>query len=189
MFVGFIITFGKIQIKMNSGDIFLLIIVVIFSGIYSLEYFGLKKINDKLTGNGFDLNTKIKTGKYVAGHSQIDNNIPFSAIIPKNDSLYIFEYKKGLLIKTPKEIAIIKKDAIKNISVEDSAMVQKKVTAGRLLAIGVLAFAFQKKTKPAYLVIEWSDGRFEHETYFEFSDENSIQSANTARNKLLKVIY
>ena len=59
-----------------------------------------------------------------------------------------------------------------------------------MLLVGPLAFAWKKKEKKecAYIIIQWNDGRFNHETLFEFTGTGSIQSANTGRNNLINSI-
>lgn len=46
----------------------------------------------------------------------------------------------------------------------------------------------KEKNELAYLTIEWNDGKFDHETIFEFEGVGSMQNANTARNKLIKTV-
>lgn len=164
------------------------IILFIIIGINGQQ--DIKKNNEKLTADGFSIATKIDTGKYIAGHPQLDNALNLTAIFPKDDWLYIFEYPDGLSTKMPVHKAGIQLKSIKNIVAEDSSTIEKKVTVGRLLAVGIFAFALKKKQKNelAYLTIEWNDGKFAHETYFEFDSKDAMQKANTARNALIRRI-
>ena len=54
---------------------------------------------------------------------------------------------------------------------------------------GVFAFAWKKKTKHelAYITIYWNDGKFDHETIFEFEGRNAMTRANSSRNKLINL--
>ncbi len=150
----------------------------------------IKKNNEMLANSGFSPILKIDAGKYIAGHPRIDNSLKFTAIFPKNNCLYIFEYTDAQFLKRPIERATIQFTSIKNIAIEDASTIEKRLTVGRLLAFGVFAFALKKKQKNelAYLTIEWDDGMFNHETYFEFEGKEAMQKANTARNKLLRII-
>ena len=68
--------------------------------------------------------------------------------------------------------------------------IQKRVGLKRMLAIGIFAFAVKKKVKEelSYIIIEWSDGKFDHETVFEFEGKGSVTQANELRNKLINEI-
>jgi hypothetical protein len=146
-----------------------------------------KENNEKLKKLGYSLDTKIDTGKYVGGHPDINDTIPKTIIFPKDDRLEI-------MLEAPMALPIKKGDIensfIKNILAEDQSTVEKRVTVGRLLMTGIFAFAWKKKKKNelAYLTIEWNDGRFDHETIFEFEGVGSMQNANTARNKIMKAV-
>ena len=146
-----------------------------------------KDIKNKMLDLGFDVEKKIVTWKYIAGHPKIDSTGIFTSIIPKDNCFYIFEDK---MIEMPNKIGEINCDKIKNIVIEDRTTIEKRVTIGRLLLTGIFAFAWKKsdKNEISYLIIEWADDRFEHETIFEFSGESSYQYANTARNKLISFV-
>ncbi|MCZ2278333.1 MAG: hypothetical protein LC117_10435 [Bacteroidia bacterium] len=146
-----------------------------------------KANNAKLVEQGYTPENKIETGKYIAGHPDIDNPIQISTIYPKENKLVIMlEPPMAMPIKKGE----IENSFIKNILAEDQSTIEKKVTVGRLLVTGVFAFALKKKKKNelAYLTIEWNDGKFDHETIFEFEGIGAMQKANTARNKLIKIV-
>jgi hypothetical protein len=143
--------------------------------------------NAKLTKLGYSLDMKIETGKYVAGHPDINDAITKTSIFPKNDKLVI-------MLEAPMAMPVRKAEIansnIKNILAEDQSTVEKRVTVGRLLLTGIFAFAWKKskKNELAYLTIEWNDGKFDHETIFEFEGVGAMQNANTARNKIIKIV-
>ncbi len=91
-------------------------------------------------------------------------------------------------MKMPLILGEIPSINIKNILVEDQSTVERRVTLGRMLLVGIFAFAWSKRQKNelAYLIFEWSDGRFEHETIFEFEGRDAMVKANTARNGVIK---
>ena len=57
-----------------------------------------------------------------------------------------------------------------------------------MLLVGVFALAWKKKKKneEAFLNINWTDGKYEHETLFQFEDKGAFQEANKVRNSLIK---
>ena len=80
--------------------------------------------------------------------------------------------------------------SIKEVTLEDQSTIENRITVGRMLLVGPLAFAWKKKEKieSAYLILDWNDGTFNHKTLFEFTGSSSMQKANTARNKLINTV-
>lgn len=146
-----------------------------------------KQNNEAFKNMGYDMSNKIESGKYLGGHPDINNEIARTLIFSNGDIIEIFNF---IPFKIPTKIGAINKSAIKNIIAEDQSTIESRVTAGRLLTVGVFAFAWKKKKKVelAYLTIEWNDGRFDHETIFEFEGLKALQRANTTRNNLIKTI-
>jgi hypothetical protein len=167
----------------------ILFIIMLFMASNSGQN-AITKNNEILTADGFSALAKIEAGKYIAGHPEIDKSLKMVSIFPKGDWLYIFEHPNGSRINMPIHKAGIQMKSIKNILAQDSSTIEKKVTIGRLLTVGIFAFAIKKnkKNELAYLTIEWNDGKFDHETYFEFEGKNAIQKANTARNALIRQV-
>jgi len=145
------------------------------------------ELKNKMLDLGFDLEKRVITWFYIAGHPEIDSTNIFTSIIPKDNFLYIFEDK---IIEMPKKIGRINCNQIKKIVIEDKSTIEKRVTMGRILLTGIFALAWKKidKNEKSFLIIEWVDERFEHETIFEFNGESSLQEANTARNKLISFV-
>lgn len=71
-------------------------------------------------------------------------------------SFYESYVKYTVLLRNNIEILF---NDIKTISVESPEDTSKRVTATRLIAIGIFAFAFKKKVKESYVVFELKDGR------------------------------
>jgi len=165
--------------------VIIVLILFVFFVITSINK--QNEINAKMAELGYSLTSKIETGKYVAGHPDINDAMPNTSIYPKDNKLEI-------MLDTPLEMSIKKGEIgncfIKNIVVEDQSTVEKRVTVGRLLMTGIFAFAWKKKkiVELAYLTIEWNDGRFDHETIFEFEGVGAMQKANTARNKIMRIV-
>jgi hypothetical protein len=65
---------------------------------------------------------------------------------------------------------------------------EKRITLGRVLLVGIFALAWRKKKKNelAFVTIEWKE-KFENSTIFSFEGQEAMQKANTARNELIKM--
>ena len=75
---------------------------------------------------------------------------------------------------------------ITSINVEDGSSIEKRVTLGRVLLVGVFALAWKKNKKNslALLVIGWNDGKFDQETIFQYTGDDAISKANNAKIKI-----
>jgi hypothetical protein len=144
-----------------------------------------KEINAKLIEAGYDPEQKILSAKYLGGHPDINDAKPHTSLFFKDGALHIME---DMPLNMPIKLAEIPGANIKNVVVEDQSSVERRVTLGRMLLVGIFAFAWKKKKKneQAYMIFEWSDGRFEHETIFEFEGREAMVKANTARNGVIK---
>jgi hypothetical protein len=166
----------------------IVIILIVVLAIISMAYFskGKKVIDNSIQKLDIDKGSFEYFGTLTCGHPEIDKPIR-SAVATKNKDLLIFENQDK-----PFEhfVAKIPFHSIKNIHIEDASTVQNRVTVGRLLTVGVFAFAWTKKDvkEMSYLVIEWNDGRFEHETVFEFIGQGAVGSCNERRNKLIRFL-
>jgi hypothetical protein len=156
---------------------FLLIVfafIIIFGAISSSKE--QDKTNRRLKTQGLSSSDFKKTNAtYVSGHQDINGNFPF--VVYRKDNEYLRFYSRTSEISMP----ISKfKISIKNISIEDATSIESKVTVGRLLLVGVFAFAWKKKKKNelAFTTIEWNDGRFDHTTIFNFEGKDATQKAN-----------
>ena len=151
-----------------------------------------KEIDNNLDNNliemGYSIQLKIHTGKYFSGHPDINTPVEKTIIYPIDGILAIMNATS--YNTAPVKIAEINNSFIKNVQVLDKTSIENKVTLGRVLLTGVFALAWKKKkvNEAAYLTIEWNDGRFDHETIFEYEGKGSMQAANTARNKIIQVI-
>jgi len=108
----------------------------------------------------------------------------------KDDLVFLFPWDNMNTASIKDPLARISNDSITNIVIEDSSTIEKRVSFGRVFLVGIFALAWQKKKKNelAYLIIEWNDGRFDHETMFQFEGKDAMTKANTARNKLIAQI-
>ena len=136
---------------------------------------------------------KFSSGKYIAGHPDIgsaidatnyriaDNAISIFPIVPARGSTYAH------LGEVAGKIPI---QAITNVVVEDASTAEKRVTATRLLTVGVFAFAAKKKQVNAhfYVTITWGQGKIPNETMFEFEGKDAQSGANSFKDSLVKAV-
>jgi hypothetical protein len=172
----------------------LLISLLVFGFPIALIIFGLKRIKTSRVSKkefqlDYNLQDRISMGTLVSGHPDVNNRITPTVIFSKGNNLEIFHFYEHFGV-APKKIAEIEKDKITNITVEDQSTIEKRITATRLLLVGVFALAWKKKEKNhlAYKTIYWNDGRFDHETIFEFEGIQAMKIANESRNKLLRIL-
>lgn len=147
-----------------------------------------KKTDQILLEKGLKQEDIIFLGTYIGGHPDLDDNISFSVIYPKNNILIIAKQISEL--EVPVEKCSIAIESIKDVAIENASTIENKVTLGRVLLVGVFALAWKKKNKNelAFISINWFDGKFEHSTLFSFEGKDAAQKANTARNRLIKII-
>jgi hypothetical protein len=154
--------------------IFFIICIIAIIVVVVQQNKGKKALKEK----GFDPSKSVAFGMFVGGHPDINDTIKMGHIIANENMLAICnQYYKPL--------GEIPKDKIKNILFEDASTFGSRVSAGRMLLVGIFAFAWKKKTKNSqyYVVIEWNDGRFDHSTAFLFEQS---KSANVFRNSIIK---
>jgi hypothetical protein len=148
------------------------------------------ELNEKLLSIGVDIQSTQFKANYLSGHPDIDNSHSGVSALFENGKLALWLIPDFTKFESfnPTQLGYISTDSINNIVVEDKTTIEKRVTVGRLLLTGVFALAWKKKRvdEAAYVVIEWNDGRFDHETVFEFTGKGSMQEANAARNKIIK---
>lgn len=132
---------------------------------------------------------KFKESKaaYVGGHPDADDYFKDVAFYEHEDMVEFYAVVCGYGYDGKPPKFKIDKKAVKNITLENATTMEKKVTLGRVLLAGVFALAWQKKKKNelAFVVIEWNDGQFDHETTFSFEEKDAVQEANRFRNDLI----
>lgn len=125
-------------------------------------------------------------GKYLTGHPEINE---------PTDKILFFIDGSNLNITTFKNdsfqiIGKININTIIDISLEDKSTLESRVTATRLLTLGIFAFALKKNEKfdLAYVTIKMKNNNFNDEMILEFSGKNSMTLANTFKNSIRKLI-
>lgn len=163
------------------------ILIIIFGFAFTFVLVSIlktrgKRISDERMKNlGYKPESLVEMGTYIGGHPQLDNNVKNVFLLPKNNELHLVdEFTKILTMISSKDI--------RDILIEDQTTIEKRISGGRLLTVGLLAFAWQKKEKKelSYLTVDWNDGRFNHQTIFEFSGFDSMTRANKARNAIIR---
>jgi hypothetical protein len=149
-----------------------------------------KKAEIELSKKGLNFSDFKCLGMYASGHPLIDNS---------RDNVYVKREGDDIVLYTedmpdasmPVEIkdSNIPIQDITAIKVEDASTVEKKVTLGRMVLVGIFALAWKKKKKNemAFVNIVWKKGKFENDTTFMFQGKDAAQKANKARNELIKM--
>ncbi len=126
-------------------------------------------------------------GDYVGGHPLLDNIVYSPLVFVKDNEI-------NICVRTTDDeldkLASIDIESVKNIYIEDFTSVQKEVTLGRVLLVGVFALAWKKKKKDelSFLCIDWTNGKFENKTLFKYEGKMSMQKANADRNHLINSV-
>jgi hypothetical protein len=136
---------------------------------------------------------KFSSGKYIAGHPTITSPIEVTTyrIEEPNLSIYPLVPARGNTATHLGEVAgTIPIADIANVTVEDASTASKRVTATRLLTVGVFAFAAKKKEVHAkfYVTITWGQGKIPNETMFEFEGKESQSAANSFKDAVVKAV-
>ncbi len=123
-------------------------------------------------------------GRYISGHPGI--NQPLGVRLLVEGDLVVF-IKADI---TGARIGSIPLASIEDVVVEDQSTMERRVTATRLLAVGIFAFAMKKGRQHVcfYVTVSWSDGRFKNNTIFEFVDPNPLARANALLTMLRNAV-
>jgi hypothetical protein len=122
------------------------------------------------------------SGKLLTGHPEVNESVDDTLVFYHNEKLLITKFNK-MNFETIAEIPI---NEIIDVTLEDASTIEKRITATRLLAIGIFAFAAKKKelNKLLYVTIKWKGAKIDFEVIFEFHGDNSNIHANNFKNKL-----
>ena len=169
-----------------------IIIIILFILLIFVIYKGAKLGNESISiqmdpfnSKGHKLKDLHELGSYVGGHPDINDLIESVSFVKYQDNLELYKYKTATI---PLLIATIPTESIEDIHYEDASSLEKKITLGRILLVGVFALAWKKNKKKelSFVVIEWKNGKFKNSITFSFEGKDSVQKANSARNELIK---
>lgn len=136
---------------------------------------------------GLNQSSNTRQAYYLCGHPSIGSSKKIAASL-KGEVITLISRD---IVDFDKPLGRINGSDIIDIYVEDKSTIEKRVTLGRVLLVGIFALAWQKKKKENhyYVVIEWKEGeRFTNETVFEFEGNNAAATAHNFRNFLIKEI-
>jgi ribosomal protein L7/L12 len=122
----------------------------------------------------------ISVGNHLVGFPNINKLSPLTECAV-TDADFLFLDVGG------REIGKISRDSIAQIIVDDRSQITQRITATRILALGVFALAAPKtqKHKTFCLAIEWVDSKgMTENAIFEFAGEKSNDAANSAAHLL-----
>lgn len=170
---------------------FVLIIIFVFS-VPSIP--GFFEVNKKTTKGSavksLDKTKFIRSGTLLNGHPNVDYSINNSVVEFRDNDLRIyrvsdynyFYYGEG----KPTFVASIPLASISNIVIEDKTQIEKRISAGRLLLVGVFALAWKKKEvmEMQFVTVTWKPGKFENNTLFVFEGSGSMEHANRFSNAI-----
>lgn len=128
---------------------------------------------------------KVKVGKYLTGFPDADNPTEWVVDCVITDKSFVFISGFG------NELGRISRNSINQILIDIKSQISQRLTATRMLTMGIFALAAPKKKniKEYCLIIDWDDYRgVKNNTVFEFADEFCESSANKAANILSKYI-
>lgn len=149
-----------------------------------------KKAEEILTNMGISFSDFKSVGMYVGGHPSINESKKGVYAFKKDDNLILYTQKApGMEMPELIENSEIPIKDIKDIKLEDASSIEHRITVGRLILVGIFAFAWKKKKKNevAFVSIVWTKGKFEQGTTFMFEGKDAFQQANTSRNKLMEL--
>ena len=143
--------------------------------------FAMKKRRGSKTSH-LDIIEEIMMGKYLAGFDSQWHQKSDSFCNVTNEVFYFSSTTGG-------KIGLIGRDSITDIFLEDKSHVGQRITATRLLTLGVFSLAApkKKKHKEYCIVFEWEDEDMEkNNAVFEFTGMGSEELAKQAFDKLKK---
>ena len=168
-------------------DLLVILLFLLIGGlIYMGWYFGSQggKIAKELgTIDSFSL------GSHLFGLDGVSSSIDSYSAIFNSIDCAVTE-NDFILIHIKKEVGRIPRNTINQILIDDKSKISQRLTATRILTLGIFSLSAPKKTKEAEycLVIDWDD-KFgsRQNTIFVFYD-TTASAANRAYTSLTKYI-
>jgi hypothetical protein len=167
--------------------ILILLIMIMNQNVKKLE--AEDKKNDKwFADNGFPRRNGKYVASYISGHPKHSSREDDIIMLMRNGELCFFKkFIRNYNATKPLFFSIPVSD-IEEIEVLDKTTMERRVTMGRMLTVGLLAFAWQKQkvTHCSYMIVRWKYLEFEYETIFEHTGEYGIQDFNNAKTAIVE---
>ena len=180
---------GSASISSYGWIIIIVIVIALIWGIISSNK-TQKEAKEELAKKGISFSDFKSVGMYAGGHPSLNESIKNVYVFKKDDTLLFYTQQvEGMDIPNLIQNSGIPINDISDIKLEDASSIEHRITVGRLLLVGIFAFAWKKKKKNeiAFVNIVWNKGKFQQETTFMFEGKDALQKANTARNELMKL--
>ena len=165
---------------MSDSSIIIIICFVVVIVCFGFVWLSNQKRKSKVAH--LNVIEEISIGKYLAGFENFSSEMA-DIYCNVTDEEFLF------LSLTGTEIGNIKTNSITNILLEDKTSVGQRLTATRLLTLGVFSLAApkKKKHKEYCIIFEWEDDNGEkNNAVFEFSGMACEVLSTEAFNKLKK---
>ena len=165
-------------------EFLIIIFLLLFSGAcFFIPHLLKKKTNNALSGLGAN-HIIPNIGKYIIGLPNV--NLQYAEVTCGiSDEQLLFATNVG------KVFGGIYLKSISDIYLDRKTNISQRLTATRILTLGIFSLAAPKSTKTEEycLVIEWNDeSEIIQNTIFEFSGDGSANFANSAFSELKKHI-
>src|SRR6266404_8388630 len=132
----------------------------------------------------FNATHHFSVGKYMVGLEKCDRPMEnVECVVAPAD--FIFAKLNGT------ELGRVPRDSVFEVLVDDKSQLSQRLTATRMVLLGVFALAAPKakKMKEWCVAVNWTDSRgLSRATVFEFTGSNCEGDANKASNSILRYI-
>lgn len=161
----------------------LVVSIVGFLGILAVSMWMWWQQSDTLLKK-YGAEIHFRVGKYLVGlenWNYITDDV--ECVVAPND--FVFAKFSG------EELGRVPRNSIEEVAIDDKSQIAQRLTATRMVALGVFALAAPKKRKIKEwcVALHWVDGkRLKRATVFEFTGSNPEEDANRAANLLMRYV-
>lgn len=164
-------------------EFFILVAVIILFAIFFIWLFTPNKENQVQADNRprYEV-APLSHITYLMGHPDLDN--------PGICDIAIKIPNLHLLDSTGTTVATIPTKNIRGINLADRSTIEHHANITKVALFGVLGLLAKDQIKRSlfYMIIDWNDGQFDHQTFFSFSGFYASKHANLARNTLIRTL-
>lgn len=168
------------------------VLVVAFIIILAVAASDNSKTRERILKKKLDKSKFMKSETLLSGHPDVDKSMTNTLVEFRDNNIRIVRVNDYNLfygdLEMPTFVASIPLDSVSNVIIEDKTQIEKKITAGRLLLVGVFALAWKKKKvmEMQFVNVIWKVGKFENNTIFMFEGSGSLERANSFANSIKK---